>query len=215
MPDRWTQRAPITGIVAVVLFIIAFILGGETPDFDAAPKEILDYYGDQTEQVIVSILALYGAVLLVFFSAALRSRLWRSESLAQLVLVGGALLALGWAIFAGLNFTLTDLANSDNVSRIDPGTLQSLNALNSDFFFPVVLGTTVWIFSVALAILRSGGLPRWLGWAALVIAIVAVTPLGFIAIPLSGLWILVASVLMLRAPADVPPAVPPQQQPIA
>ncbi len=115
MPDRWTQRAPLTGIIAVVLFIIAFILGGETPDFDAGTKEILDYYGDQTKQTIVSIVVLYGSVLLVFFAATLRSALRRAENLSLLVLVGGALLALGWTIFAGLNFTLTDLANSDHV----------------------------------------------------------------------------------------------------
>jgi hypothetical protein len=211
MPDRWTQRAPLTGIVAVAFFIVTFILGGETPDFDAGTKEILDYYGDQTTQTIVSILALYGSVLLVFFAATLRSALRRSEALSLLVLIGGSLQALGWTIFAGLNFTLTDLANSDHLSQIDPGALQSLNALNSDFFFPIVLGTAVWFFSVALAILRTGGLPRWLGWAAVIIAIVSVTPVGFFAIPASGIWIVVASVVMLRGAADGA-ATPSQQQ---
>jgi hypothetical protein len=212
--DQWAKRAPWTGIVAIVLFVIAFIVGGETPDFDASSKEILNFYDDQTKQVIVSIIVLYGSVLLVFFAATLRSALRRAENLSLLVLVGGALLALGWTILAGLNFTLADLASSDHVGQIDPGTLQSLNALNSDFFFPIVLGTSVWLFSVALAILRSGGLPRWLGWAAVVIAIVSVTPAGFFAIPLSGIWILVASVIMLMGGANGAPATASQQQPV-
>ena len=215
MRDRWTQRAPLTGIVAVLLLAAAFLVGGETPSFDAKTSEIFDYYGEQTKQVIVSILALYGAILLVFFGASLRSALRRAETLSLLALVGGALMGVGWTLFAGINFTLTDLVNSDNVSRIDPGALQTLNALNSDFFFPVVLGTTVWLFSVALAILRSGGLPRWLGWSALIIAIVSITPVGFFAIPLTGLWIIVASVIMLTGGANGTPETTPQQQPVA
>jgi hypothetical protein len=213
MADRWAQRAPITGIIAVAFFIVAFILGGESPSFDAGTREILDYYGDQTKQVIVSICVLYGSVFLVFFAATLRSALRRAENLSLLVLVGGALMAMGWAIFAGLNFTLTDLASSDHLSRIDPGTLQALNSLNSDFFFPLVLGISIWLFSVALAILRTGDLPRWLGWAAVAIAIVSVTPAGFFAVPLSGIWILVASVVMLLGAANGP-ATTSQEQPV-
>lgn len=98
----------------------------------------------------------------------------------------------------GLNFTLTDLGNSDHLDRIDPGTLQSLNALNSDFFFPLVLGTVVFLFSAALAIFRSGGLPRWMGWVALVLGIAAATPAGFFAFLASGLWIIAAAVILLQ-----------------
>jgi hypothetical protein len=198
MSDRWEQRAPWTGIVAVVLFAIAFIVGGETPAFDASTRDVLDFYDDQTSQVITSILVLYGAILLVFFAATLRSALRGAEALRGLVLIGGALMALGLGIFAGLNFTLTDLANSDHLDRISPGTLQSLNALNSDFFFPVVIGTAVFLISAALAIFRTGALPRWMGWVALVLGIVVLTPAGFFAFLISGLWIVAAAVMLLQ-----------------
>jgi hypothetical protein len=198
MSDRWEQRAPWTGIVAVVLFAIAFIVGGETPAFDASTRDVLDFYDDQTSQVITGILVLYGAILLVFFAATLRSALRGAEALRGLVLIGGALMALGLGIFAGLNFTLTDLANSDHLDRISPGTLQSLNALNSDFFFPVVIGTAVFLISAALAIFRTGALPRWMGWVALVLGIVVLTPAGFFAFLISGLWIVAAAVMLLQ-----------------
>jgi hypothetical protein len=199
MAGGWAQRAPWTGIVAVVLFVIAFIISGETPDFDASTKEVLDFYnGDQTNQVIASILLLYGAILLVFFAATLRSALRSAESLSNLVLIGGSLMALGAVIFAGLNFTLADLANSDHLERIAPGTLQSLNALNSDFFFPLVIGTAIFLLSAALAVLNSDVLPRWMGWVALVLGILAVTPVGFFAFLASGLWIIAASVMLLQ-----------------
>ena len=199
MSDTWARRAPWTGIVAVVLFVLAFIIGGETPDFDASPKEILDTYGDdQTAQVITSILLLYGSVLLIFFAATLRSALRAAESLSTLVLAGGAVMALGITIFGGLNFTLTDVANSDHLDGIDPGTLQALNSLNSDFFFPLVLGTSVFLLSSGLAILSTPVLARWLGFVALALGILALTPIGFFAFLASGLWILVVAVMLLQ-----------------
>jgi hypothetical protein len=197
--DRWAKRAPWTGIVAIVMFVVAFIISGETPDFDASTRDILDFYnGDQTNQVIASILLLYGSILLVFFAAALRSALRGAEALSLLVLIGGTLLASGLVIFAGLNFTLADLANSDHLDRIAPGTLQSLNALNSDFFFPTVIGTAIFLISAALAIFATGALPRWMAWVALVLGIVAITPVGFFAFLALGIWIVVASVLLLQ-----------------
>ena len=124
MSDRWAQRAPWTGIAAVVFFIAAFIIGGETPDFDASTREIVNYYNDQTAQVVTSILLLYGSILLVFFAASLRSALRDADALSGLVFIGGTLMAVGAAIFAGLNFTLTDLANSDHLDRVDLSCLE-------------------------------------------------------------------------------------------
>jgi hypothetical protein len=205
--NRWDKRAPWTGIVAVALFVVAFIVGGETPDFDASTREVLDFYnGDQTSQVIASIALVYGSIFLVFFAATLRSAMRSAaESLSNLVLVGGSLMALGAVIFAGLTFTLADLANSDHLERIAPGTLQSLNALNSDFFFPLVIGTAVFLLTAALAVLNSDVLPRWMGWVALVLGIAAVTPVGFFAFLASGLWIIAASVMLLQAGGTAAP----------
>jgi len=214
--DQWAKRAPWTGIVAIVMFVVAFIISGETPDFDASTRDILDFYnGDQTNQVIASILLLYGSILLVFFAAALRSALRGAEALSLLVLIGGTLLASGLVIFAGLNFTLADLANSDHLDRIAPGTLQSLNALNSDFFFPTVIGTAIFLISAALAIFATGALPRWMGWVALVLGIVAITPVGFFAFLALGIWIVVAAVLMMQRAGSEPGPGPGAQQPSA
>ena len=209
MADQWAKRAPWTGIVAIVMFVVAFIISGETPDFDASTRDILDFYnGDQTNQVIASILLLYGSILLVFFAAALRSALRGAEALSLLVLIGGTLLASGLVIFAGLNFTLADLANSDHLDRIAPGTLQSLNALNSDFFFPVAAGLGTLMLATALSSLRSKALPAWLAWPALVLGIAALTPVGFFAFLLFGVWTLVTSVVLWRSFAAATPAAP-------
>jgi hypothetical protein len=116
------------------------------------------------------------------------------------------LFGVGLTLFAGIEFTLADLVNSDKA--IDPGTLQALNSLDSDLFFPAVLGLAVFYFSTALAILSTGVLPRWWGWLTLAIAILSVLgPLGFLAFVLTLPWTLVTGILLLvpgwtREPRD-------------
>jgi hypothetical protein len=201
MPGTWSDRAPLTGIVAVVLVILAFVIGGETPDFDATGKEVLNFYADnEGSQFAASILLAYGALFLIFFAGALRSVLRRSEpgtgGLSAVSFGGGVLMALGMLVFAGLGFTL-----ADGHDKFEPATAQTLNALNGDFFLPLAVGTSALMLGAGIAILRGGALPRWLGWAAVVIGVLAVTPVGFFAFLASGLWIIVASVLLLRSPA--------------
>lgn len=199
MGDTWAQRAPWTGIAAVVLIVAAAIIGGETPDFDASPAEIVDYYEGST-QVWVSFLATLGAVLFVFFAAALRSALRRAEALSTLALVGGSLFAFGLTIFSGLTFALSDLADSDN--QVDPGALQALNSLNTDLFFPVILGVIVLYFSTALAMLSTRAFPRWWAWVTFALAIISgLGPGGFIAFLALAPWTLVTSILLMRGPS--------------
>jgi hypothetical protein len=210
--DTWARRAPLTGIAAVVLFVVAFILTGETPDFDAPTREIIDFYDNTAAQLIGSLLVFLGCILFVFFAASLRSALREAEALSTLVLVGGAIFAVGLTIFAAINFTLADLVDSDNVNRIDPGALQALNAMNSDFFFPGTLGVSVFYFSAALALLGTSVFPRWLGWVTVVLAVVSILgPGGFFAFLALGPWTIVASVILLAGSRDASPGPGPEQ----
>ena len=56
--------------------------------------------------------------------------------------------------------------------------------------------------------LRSGVLPKWLGWVAVVLAVVGLTPVGFVAFIGAGLLIAVISVILAmrgrRAPTPAP-----------
>ena len=192
----WERRAPLTGVIAFVLIALAFIIGGETPDFDASPTEALDFYVDnEGSQFAASILLFYGALFLALFAATLRVRLRRpgadSDALPLLSFVGGLVLALGILFFAGFTFTLADAGDA-----LDPAAAQALNALNGDFFFPVAFGTALFMIGAGLAILRGAYLPRWLGWAAIVIGVVAATPGGFFGFLASGIWMVVAAIML-------------------
>jgi hypothetical protein len=59
-----------------------------------------------------------------------------------------------------------------------------------------------------LAILRYRALAAGLGWAALVIGIAIFTPAGFIGFLLSGIWVLVASIVLFMAGRPQPQAPP-------
>ena len=200
---------PLTGVLFVVLAIVAFLVGGETPATDDAPREIVDFYldNDDSQALAAAFLAL-GCVALIFFLGTLR-RVLRAAAgdeggLSTVAFVGGVVIAVGASIFAGISFTLGDAAD-----ELPPAAILTLNALNSDMFFTVAVGTAVFNLALGLAILRHGGLPRPLGWVALVIGIAGVTPLGFFAFLATGIVIVWASVALAMKPdtAVEPPAV--------
>jgi catechol 2,3-dioxygenase-like lactoylglutathione lyase family enzyme len=199
-PERNSMSAkaigPLTGILFVVLAIVAFLVSGETPSTDDSPQEIVDFYLDNdASQAVASALLALGCVALIFFLGSLRRALRAAAGdeggLSTVVLLGGLVIAVGASIFAGIGFTLGDAADD-----LPPEAILTLNALNSDMFFTVAVGTAVFNLALALAVLRHGGLPRPLGWVALVIGIAGLTPLGFFAFLATGIVIIWASVAL-------------------
>jgi hypothetical protein len=190
----------VTGIVAVALSVAAFIVSGDPPDADAPLEEVVSFYVDNEDETGVgSLLLALGGAFFAFFTTVLFGRLRRAadQSYALLagVLVGGTLLSTGMLIFAGIGLTLSDVGDN-----LEAPAVQALHALNLDFFFPAAGGTVVLSWCLALAILRNGGLPRWLGWVMIVIAVASLTPAGFFAFLAIGVWALVASAVMLARP---------------
>jgi hypothetical protein len=208
---RWP---PLTGVVFVVLIVLAFLIGGDTPDFDDSGEEVISFYTDnEGSQFVSAILGAYAALFLVFFASVLRGELRRGEEgpgvLSTISFAGALLLAVGGLAFAGFTFTLADLADESP----DPGAMQALNALNSEFFFPVAVGIAAFLIGAGIATLRGGGLSRWLGWVAIVIGVLAVTPIGFFAFLAALAWVLVVSIMLAREPAGPAAAPPPPPSP--
>jgi hypothetical protein len=199
------QLLPLSGVVAVLLILAAFIIGGESPEADDALREVVSYYTDNdTDVQIASALLALGAFFFLVFSATLSDLLRRArpESAVgpRLALVGGTVFAVGATIFAGLGFAAADVADD-----IAPGGIQAINALSMDMFFTVAVGTGTFLLGAGVAALNSGLLPRWLGWAAIVIGVVALTPAGFFGFLALGVWVLIVSVLLSRRAASTAP----------
>jgi hypothetical protein len=112
--------------------------------------------------------------------------------LSTLAFAGLLVIAITGGIGSSLQFAV-----ADSVGDAPAGVTQALSVLSSDFFLPFLAGVVIVMFASGLCVLRFGGLPRWLGWAAIVIGIASVAgPVGFIGFLASLVWVLVASVAL-------------------
>jgi hypothetical protein len=205
--QRWSALAPLTGVAFVVLTVVAFLVGGETPDVNDSPQKVLSFYNDNdSQQMWAAFFLSIGTVFLFFFLGVLRAVLRAGEGavarLSAVAFGGGLVLGTGILAFAGFTFALADTAD-----HLTPDAAQALHVLNSDFFFPLAAGLGTLMIATGLSALRSRVLPSWIAWIALVLGIAAVTPAGFFAFLAFGLWTLVVSVWLWRA-ASVAPAAP-------
>jgi hypothetical protein len=221
VPSRSTleRLAPLTGVAFVVLFVAAFAISGETPDVDDPVDEVRAYWVDNdAENIWAAAFGVWGSVLAIWFGASLRTALRRVEGepgrLSGLVFAGWIVFAVGALAFAGFGFAAADVADEANVGD---DVIQTLSILNSDFFPILTGGLAVAMLATGIAVLRHGGIPRWLGYVALLLGIAAVTPIGFFSFLVTGIWVLIVSVLLYRgegaptagATASPPPAAGP------
>jgi vacuolar-type H+-ATPase subunit I/STV1 len=194
--------APLTGVVFVALLAATLILGGEGVDPKDGTREVLDYYSDNEDEVLIaSFLGGVAAIFFLFFAGWLRKVLREAEG------PGGVLSAVSFAgaiIFAGAGAFASTLgiALAESFDDIDPSAVEAMNAISWNFFIPFAVGGSTFILAAGISVVRHGALPRWLGWAGVVLGIASYTPAGFFAFLLILAWILVASVLLaMRARA--------------
>lgn len=199
------QLLPLSGVASVLLIAASFIVVGESPDLNAPAEEVVSFYSenDTSLQWGAALLAL-GAFFFLLFATTIASLLRRDPVqgavAAHFSFGGGIVFAVGATIFAGLAF-----AAGDAVGDVGPATLQTLHVLEMDMFITVAVGTAAFLLGSGVGALKSGVLPRWLAWAAIVIGVIAITPLGFFGFLALGIWTLIASV-MLAMQARVAPA---------
>jgi hypothetical protein len=192
--------APLTGLAFFVLAIIGFIVGGEPPDpTDDSVEEIVEFYVDnEGSQMAGAVIIAIAGTLFVFFAGYLRKllRMAEGEGFLSAVAFGGAVIfALGIALDSTLTFALAETADD-----IEPDAVQALSALWNNDFVPFGMGIQIFLLATGISVVRHGALPAWLGWIAIVLAVLAVTPIGFIAFLGAGLWVAVTSgMLTMRA----------------
>jgi hypothetical protein len=200
--------APLSGIAFIVVAIVGFAIGGEPPSAGSStPEEIVSHYVDNDTEVFTGgALTGLAAALLVFFGATLSGAFRHgsaSKILPSVVLAGATMMAIGLAIDGMISIALADKAD-----EIEPTSVETLQALWDNDFLPIAVGNLLLLGGSGLAILRSGALPRWLGWAALVLAVVALTPVFWIGLIGAAIWIAIISVMLTRQARAATPAQP-------
>ena len=201
--------APLSGIVFVVLTVVAFVvLGGNTPGIkDSADKIASFYTAHHTRQETAGHLLAIAVAFLAIFAASCWPLIRDARRLWSALFFGGGLIAAaGFLVAAGIHIALADGANH----HLDPVALQALNALDSDDDVAFTAGLGIMLLGAAGAMIPQTDALRWLGWIALVFGIAIFTPAGFIAFLGTAVWIIVVSaMLFLRSDDGAPHAAPP------
>jgi hypothetical protein len=239
----WEQMGAASGLFAVLLFVAAFIIflntdpsGGNTPrlpniaNAPAAPAFFADHLNGIRAQVMLNSI---GIVFFLWFLGTLWSTLREAEggpARGSAIASGGALVGVALTL-VGLMLTATSTLTTSLPQAETVPTLYTAAALS---FALGGAAFTIFFLGVAEVSLRAGGLPRWLGFLALLAAAASVfgfvTPyardgifnpatgaLGFYAHYIAFVvWLLLASAAMTlaqrrrsRAAAPAPPQAPP------
>jgi hypothetical protein len=198
---------PLTGVGFILVAIVSFIVAGEPKDASHPAREIAEWYTDNKDAVQISaFIGMAATVLLVFFGAYLRNVLRAAaggaDMLSLVSFIGIVVVAVGFAIDATISIALAERADD-----IDPIAVQSLQALWDNDFVPIALGILLFLWATGLSVLRTGALPKWIGWIMILLGVVALTPIGFASFIGTAVLILVISILLaVRARSEAPAA---------
>jgi hypothetical protein len=208
--------APLTGVAFVVIGIIAFLIGGEPKSADEPLNEVVDWYIDNKDSVQIGAVVGVGAsLLLIFFGAYLRKVLraagGEADVLPLVSFIGLVLIALGFAIDATISFAAAEAADEVRTvgnpdGEINPVTVQALQALWDNDFLPIMLGVLAFLWATGLSVIKTGALPKWIGWVMIALGIISLTPLGFIGFIGAAILVLVISVMLSLRLRSGPPA---------
>jgi hypothetical protein len=215
MNNRYARYGAMTGIFAVIVYIAAFAALPKPPAANAPPSEVLNYVVDHRDAMHVSELIISAAsFFFLWFIGTLRSALGAAEGgqgrLATAA-YGGGLVALA-TLFVGFGLqAAAALHPADN----GPALTRALFDVAAMVFALGAPAVAVFFLANGITIIRSGYLPAWLGWLAVIAAVANALAVGSVftdhgAFASDGaigffagfgfflLWLLLASITLVR-----------------
>ena len=200
---RTARLLPLSGIAFVALVVLSTLVGGTTPDPAAPAAEVVSFYGDDGRHRIATVLLGASAPFLVFFACSLASLRASSDAglravWRRVVLAGAG--AAGAVIAATVLIHLALIEEADRGAA--PAAVQALNVLDGHSVYALMIAFGVMMLGAAGWLFEPERADRWLAWSALVLGVSLYLPfVGFLALVLTAVWIVAASVSLFRAGA--------------
>jgi hypothetical protein len=210
------QLAPLSGIAFAVLGVagMAMVLPG-SPDFVGPGDEYVRYYTQHDNDIIIGCIGLLLATFaLAWFLGSVRRHLAQAEGgdgrLANVAFAGGA---IGAAMLLGSTAARVGPAlrvdDQGTIARDVAVTLGDLADILWGLAAPLGLGVLVAATAVVGLRYAGGGVPRWLAWTSVPLAVLLVVPvISWLAIMVFPLWAVAMSVVIYRQEVGVPQRAP-------
>jgi hypothetical protein len=198
--DRWPPYGAAAGAIAVILYVVGSVVMGTPPDFDAPGAEVAAYLDEERTRIQVGS-AIHAAWAPLF--------VWFLATVASLTRAGGRATQRAGAVAFGCGVTFLALFLAD-VAALAVGALRPENMASApelaaalhDFSW-LAMGMAAFLVSGALGAfavlaLRDKAIwPQWLGWLAVIAALVYALRVGslfttegaFAADGVLGLWV--------------------------
>ena len=166
----WERYGWVAGIVFVIALVaeIVVAVGVELSQNDSATKIANGLHAHETRLIVIACLSVVYAVMFVIYLSALHNLLRgdtdRTRFLGSLVLVGGVLFV---TLHAVSDIGITGLVGAKLASygaRHDPGASYTLYLMTFALESVGDVFGSLFAFATGALVLRSGVLPRWLGW---------------------------------------------------
>jgi hypothetical protein len=197
MWTRLSRLGPLTGVAFSVLAIAGMLIASTPPGASAGGARVLAFYRANGTQARTSdILIVVGFAFFLLFAGSLRTYLRGTdgaEGLSAVLLAGAAVLTTGAAVFFGGDFVLAMMP-----ATITPSAAQALNMLALYMVLPLSAGGLVFGLAAGVAIARWAPLPRWLGWAVILVGITLASPAVIVGIAALALWTATVGILVWR-----------------
>jgi hypothetical protein len=213
--ERGSERSlALAGIVGVVLLAVSALIQGSLPKPDDPVGKIAKFLVDKGDEIRwAGFIGALGSIVLLGWLGAVWRLLRRTEGGEPMF----AVVAAGGAVFATAVINVSAVLLSV-MAIVGPGVLgndmRTLYLLTNNLIALGAMGLGLFTGAFATVIVRSGVLPRALGWIGALIALVFLATgggvastrdvffyLSFVGFVAFTLWVIVVSVLMYRLPA--------------
>jgi len=214
--ERGSERSlALAGVVGVVLLAVSALIQGSLPKPDDSVAKIAKFLVDKVDEIRwAGFIGALGSIVLLGWLGAVWRLMRRAEGgepMFAVVATGGAVFAIA---VVNVSAVLLSVMAIVGPQALGASQTRTLYLLTNNLIALGAMGLGLFTGAFATVIIRSGVLPRVLGWIGALIALVFLATgggvastrdvffyLSFVGFVTFSLWALVVSVLMYRAPA--------------